>query len=565
MGRPRKAAPSTGKVKEELSVWHGKEGWQGSLLVGTKPNGKPDRRHRRGKTEAEVRAKLAKLADEMQAGRTVKAGVPPKLSTLLTEWMSAHEEEWSYKTFHNSYGPAVHNWLIPGIGEWRVNLLLEQPKAIERFLKGIRRDPEAGERAPGLNPGGVHLVFRTLRAALNWAVKEKIIPRSPIELMTWRPKLVSEEVTPLLVSEVKAILDVCERRRNGTRWSIAMPLGLRQGEALGLPWMKPSKSTKDKPVGLDLAGGWMVVRRQAGSRQWEHGCEDPVACAARFCRTRPCPVRWQHGCGKKPEDCTKQRVDRCPQRMPSDDCARHRKKKTCKEVCQPGCTKHGHRCPKRVGGGVVFTDPKSEAGKRRIALDRRMRVQFEAHKQVQDLEREAAGDAWVEFGLVWCHPDGSPIDAKSDWLEWKEILREAGVRDARVHDGRHTAATMLLLQGIDEQTVMAVMGWSDRRMVQRYQHVIDELRVEATRRLSDLLYGSDGSAQGAAPPAAPVPTPVPAPNPADQQKEADADGVSEGFATDLATSATSAKIIPFDPSRKKHGKRHLSSVNGNTG
>ena len=63
-----------------------------------------------------------------------------------------------------------------------------------------------------------------------------------------------------------------------------------------------------------------------------------------------------------------------------------------------------------------------------------------------------------EFGLLWCQPDGRPYDAKSDWLDWKAICREAGVRDAGVHDGRHTAATILLLLGIDEQTIRAVLG-----------------------------------------------------------------------------------------------------------
>lgn len=95
-----------------------------------------------------------------------------------------------------------------------------------------------------------------------------------------------------------------------------------------------------------------------------------------------------------------------------------------------------------------------------------------------------------DFGLVWCQPNGRPIDARADW-RWKAVCREAGVRDARVHDGRHAAATMLLLQGADEQTVMAVMGWSDRRMLRRYQHVIDELRVEASKRVGALLWGDD--------------------------------------------------------------------------
>ena len=569
MGRPRKAAPTTGKAQEEVSVWEGVEGWQGQLLVGTKPNGTPDIRHRRGKSEAEVRAKLAKLADEVASGRLVKSGMPPKLSKLLNDWVDAHEDDWSYKTKHNSYGWAVDNWLVPGLGEWRLDKLLEQPKALETFFKSIRRKPKpdnqglgTGEKTtrdkgPGLNAGGVHLVFRTLRAACNWAVKQKIIPRSPVELMTWVPKLEEEEVTPLFVSEVKAILKVCEHRRNGTRWTIGMPLGLRQGEALGLPWMRTSTSTRDKPTGLDLSG-WLVVRRQAGSRLWEHGCDDPVACAEHFCRTTPCPTRWQHGCGKPPSECTKHRVDRCPQRKVSEGCLRHKRKESCTEVCEPGCTKHGHRCPQRTGGGVVFTDPKSNAGKRRIALDPRMLDLLNAHKQVQDQERLDAGDTWKEFGLVWCQPDGRPYDAKSDWLDWKAICREAGVRDARVHDGRHTAATILLLLGIDEQTVMAVMGWSDRRMVQRYQHVIDELRVEASKRVGDFLYGPEEPVEQTPPASAPL---VAATTVTVQEIETVTDGVFEGFATDLATRGPDAKIIAFDPSRRRNGRKRLTSMN----
>lgn len=102
---------------------------------------------------------------------------------------------------------------------------------------------------------------------------------------------------------------------------------------------------------------------------------------------------------------------------------------------------------------------------------------------------------WEEHHLVWCQPIGRPVDARADWEGWKKLLRLAGVRDARVHDGRHTAATMLLLQGVDDATVMAVMGWTDRRMLRRYQHVVAELRREATRRVTELLYGPEPKAK----------------------------------------------------------------------
>ena len=48
----------------------------------------------------------------------------------------------------------------------------------------------------------------------------------------------------------------------------------------------------------------------------------------------------------------------------------------------------------------------------------------------------------------------------TDYHAWKALVQRAGVRDARLHDARHTAATVLLVLGVPERTVMEIMGWS---------------------------------------------------------------------------------------------------------
>ena len=50
-------------------------------------------------------------------------------------------------------------------------------------------------------------------------------------------------------------------------------------------------------------------------------------------------------------------------------------------------------------------------------------------------------------------------------------LKAAGLREARLHDARHTAATVLLLLDVPVRTVMSLMGWSTAEMATRYQHV----------------------------------------------------------------------------------------------
>jgi len=90
---------------------------------------------------------------------------------------------------------------------------------------------------------------------------------------------------------------------------------------------------------------------------------------------------------------------------------------------------------------------------------------------------------------VFANEIGDPVDPDAHSKAWKALLRRVGIRDARLHDARHSAATYLLVQGVDARTVMDMMGWSQLSMTQRYQHVVPELKREAADRMNDLLWG----------------------------------------------------------------------------
>ncbi len=65
-------------------------------------------------------------------------------------------------------------------------------------------------------------------------------------------------------------------------------------------------------------------------------------------------------------------------------------------------------------------------------------------------------------------------------------VQAAGLRDARLHDARHTAATALLL-GVPDRAVMGIMGWSsDQRS--RYQHLTDPILKDVATRIGRLLW-----------------------------------------------------------------------------
>ena len=84
---------------------------------------------------------------------------------------------------------------------------------------------------------------------------------------------------------------------------------------------------------------------------------------------------------------------------------------------------------------------------------------------------------------------GEPINPNSDYHQWKELLRAAGLREGRLHDARHTAATVLLVLGVPERTVMGIMGWSSTGMTRRYQHVTDAIRQAVAEQIDGLLWG----------------------------------------------------------------------------
>ena len=83
-------------------------------------------------------------------------------------------------------------------------------------------------------------------------------------------------------------------------------------------------------------------------------------------------------------------------------------------------------------------------------------------------------------------PDRRP----RDWLDWKALLKAAGVRDARLHDARHTAATLLLQQGVPARVAMEILGHSQISLtLGTYSHVVPELADEAAQRMGEALWG----------------------------------------------------------------------------
>ncbi|GAB3914365.1 tyrosine-type recombinase/integrase [Kibdelosporangium lantanae] len=413
------------------------QNWHGRVTVGVKDNGKPDRRHVKSKDKDKVVEAVGRLESQRDQGAVKRPGRTPTVEEWLTQWVEEIAgPNVRYKT-REGYRTAVYKHLIPNLGGHRIDKV--EPEHFERLYAKMLR--------AGHKPGNAHQVHRTARTAFREARKRKKIMENPFDVVK-APRLEEEEVEPFEIEEIQALMEAAMVRRNGVRFVLALALGTRKGETIGFRWSRLNTKTKV-----------LRVSKQRQRQSYEHGCADPRACAEPHHKTAPC---------KKP----------CP-----------RKHKNCPPLCPPTCAKHARYCPQRIGG-VVEVDVKSKAGRRGIRLPDQLFELLLAHKESQDKEREIAGTAWLgeADGYVFTQPNGKPLDPRSDHNEWKELLTAADVRDARLHDARHTAATVLLLLGVPERAVMDFMGWSNSKMAQRYQHIVAALRNDIAGRLDNFLW-----------------------------------------------------------------------------
>ena len=143
-----------------------------------------------------------------------------------------------------------------------------------------------------------------------------------------------------------------------------------------------------------------------------------------------------------------------------------------------------------AGKGLVYEAPKTKRSMRTLALPTPLIAALIEHKQRQTGERMLAANEWHDEDLVFAQPNGRPIDKKVDYNAWRDLLRSAGVRHVRLHDGRHTAASLLLSEGVHPRVVMELLGHAQMRTTMDiYSHVMPALAREAADRMGAVLLG----------------------------------------------------------------------------
>jgi integrase len=113
---------------------------------------------------------------------------------------------------------------------------------------------------------------------------------------------------------------------------------------------------------------------------------------------------------------------------------------------------------------------------------------LKAHRLRQLEDRLASGGEWVESGFVFTTPTGTALDARNVSRAFRALLLSARLPAVRFHDLRHTAATLLLAQGLDPRTIMETLGHSQISLtLNTYSHVLPALQADAAAKLDAIL------------------------------------------------------------------------------
>jgi integrase len=145
----------------------------------------------------------------------------------------------------------------------------------------------------------------------------------------------------------------------------------------------------------------------------------------------------------------------------------------------------------REGGQLRTSDTKTLRSRRAVDLPAPLVSILRRHRADQAADRLELGPAWQETGYVFTTSIGTPFDPRNMYREFQSICISAGLGKWHPHELRHSAASLMLAQGVKLQVVSEVLGHSSIRMTADvYGHVLAPDRRAAANAMGETLWGS---------------------------------------------------------------------------
>jgi integrase len=275
-------------------------------------------------------------------------------------WLAAKKTNLRTITWRD-YSTYINDWLLPALGDKKVREI--KVAHLTQFY--------AEKEAAGRGLHAITYCHRVIRGMFEYAIREGIISANPARYAlhpTPETSATAKGMNVFSPEQVNDFLNVVEFSPHAALYHLAIRLGLRQGELLGLTWS-----------------------------------------AVNFTR-REIRIDKQMRLTLDPEN--------------------------------------------RLG----FTRPKTISSIRTLTIPGDFVDLLQRHRNLQQMAKTRAGQNWQENNLVFASTVGTFVDMRNLTRDFKMMLKTAGLPDIRFHDLRHTAASIMLMNGIPIIDVARILG-----------------------------------------------------------------------------------------------------------
>lgn len=373
-------------------IRHRKDGrWEARLTLGWE-GGQRKRKSYFGASQEEVNQKLLDARYDHSRGLLISSK-SQTLGAFLDDWLVRSLKPRAKARAFESFSTIVELHIKPTMGAVALQKL--NPQHVQRLLN------EKGAKLSAQTVGNIKTV---LRSALAQALKWGLVSRNSAALVD-APRIPRRQIVPFDAEQANHLLEAASGSRFEAVYELALKLGMRRGELLGLRW-----------ADVDLDGRTL-------------------------------------------------RVSQSMQRVATGSDAKGKKT------------------------ALVAGDVKTDGSRRTIALPDSIVKALRGHKARQAQERLTAGPSWQDRGLVFTNRTGQPTEPIVLHRDYKALLEKAELPlTMRFHDLRHSAASLLLAQGVSPKMIADLLGHSRIGItMDLYSHILPAMRRDTAEAMDQIL------------------------------------------------------------------------------
>jgi integrase len=138
--------------------------------------------------------------------------------------------------------------------------------------------------------------------------------------------------------------------------------------------------------------------------------------------------------------------------------------------------------------GLVFQPPKTHRSRRAVALPAYLKPHLDRQQHAQAERRAELGDGWQLLDLIVDRGDGAHVHPDTLSSGWRRFVRQHGLPPIRLHDLRHSHATLMLAEGIHPKIVSERLGHASIGIIlDTYSHVLPTLQQAAADAFDQLF------------------------------------------------------------------------------